>query len=527
MAKKSPVRVALDLETTGLHAEQDSIIEVAAIRFQGQTVLDRFETLVNPGRSLPYRVQRLTGITTQQLAGAPPFEAIAQQLQDFLGDLPLVGHSIPFDAGFLRRRGLARTNPLIDTFELATVLLPSLPGYTLGQVAEALGVPVAPGRHRAMVDTMLAMEVFLALHNRLQAVDLGILQDIASLDAPRNWPLLAFLRQELRDRQEQDGLLNTARRGSLGDRFAAQLGMDPRILSFAIARAGASTDPPIPTLDGDSSTITEALEQAGQSIEVSAEQTAQVDPAQPEQAHPGYTAIREAVHTAFAHHTPLLMEVTTGGSDFTVGLLPALAWLVEQDQAAEGGSGRRLVIACLHQQTARRLIETVLPQLQNALKSRLPVAYLAERGGYLCVHRWFGAALKRTSGQLTAEQGRGMAKMGLWAQQTLTGERSELTMLPQEMDAWQRISSGVERIPSVDDRAGTAYQRCLYRRKGYCFVSRAEERVKAASIVVTTHAGLLDDLSSPHSLLAAIPQRVILDADLLEDEVARWSGREF
>lgn len=527
MAKKSPVRVALDLETTGLHAEQDSIIEVAAIRFQGQTVLDRFETLVNPGRSLPYRVQRLTGITTQQLAGAPPFEAIAQQLQDFLGDLPLVGHSIPFDAGFLRRRGLARTNPLIDTFELATVLLPSLPGYTLGQVAEALGVPVAPGRHRAMVDTMLAMEVFLALHNRLQAVDLGILQDIASLDAPRNWPLLAFLRQELRDRQEQDGLLNTARRGSLGDRFAAQLGMDPRILSFAIARVGASTDPPIPTLDGDSSTITEALEQAGQSIEVSAEQTAQVDPAQPEQAHPGYTAIREAVHTAFAHHTPLLMEVTTGGSDFTVGLLPALAWLVEQDQAAEGGSGRRLVIACLHQQTARRLIETVLPQLQNALKSRLPVAYLAERGGYLCVHRWFGAALKRTSGQLTAEQGRGMAKMGLWAQQTLTGERSELTMLPQEMDAWQRISSGVERIPSVDDRAGTAYQRCLYRRKGYCFVSRAEERVKAASIVVTTHAGLLDDLSSPHSLLAAIGQRVILDADLLEDEVARWSGREF
>jgi DNA polymerase III epsilon subunit family exonuclease len=528
MAKKPPLRVALDLETTGLHAEQDSIIEVAAVKFQGQTILERFETLVNPGRSLPYRVQRLTGITTQQLAGAPPFDAVAQQLQDFLGDLPLVGHSIPFDAGFLRRRGLARMNPLIDTFELATVLLPSLPGYTLGQVAEALGVPVAPGRHRAMVDTLLAMEVFLALHSRLQAVDLGILQDLASLDAPRNWPLLAFLRQELRDRQEQDGVLNTARRGSLGDRFAAQLGMDPRILSFAIARADANAGVPTPALDGVSPIVTGTLEQTGQSIAVSAEQTEQDDPVQPEQAHPGYATVREAVHTAFAHHTPLLMEVTTGGNDFTAGLLPALEWLVEQGQADEGevSSGKRLVIACLHQQTARRLIETVIPQLQNALKSQLPVAYLAERGGYLCVHRWFGAALKRTSGQLTAEQGRGMAKLGLWAQQTLTGERGELTMLPQEMDAWQRISSGVERIPSGAEHAGTAYQRCLYRRKGYCFVSRAEERVNAASIVVTTHAGLLDDLSSPHSLLAAIPQRVILDADLLEDEVARWSGKE-
>ena len=144
-----------------------------------------------------------------------------------MGDFPLVGHSIPFDAGFLRRRGLAHNNPLVDTFELATVLLPSLTSYNLGQVAQSLGVPVAPGRHRAMVDTVLAMDVFLALYERLQAVDLGLLQDLASLDAPRNWPLLAFLRQELRERQEQDGVGNTARRGSLGDLFAAQLGLDP------------------------------------------------------------------------------------------------------------------------------------------------------------------------------------------------------------------------------------------------------------------------------------------------------------
>ena len=138
MAKKPPIRVALDLETTGLHAEQDSILEVAAIKFQGDTVLDTLETLVAPGRSIPYRVQRLTGITPQQLVGVPHFESIARNLQLFIGDYPIVGHSIPFDVAFLRRRGLVRTNPLIDTFEMATVLLPSLPSYNLGQVAEAL-----------------------------------------------------------------------------------------------------------------------------------------------------------------------------------------------------------------------------------------------------------------------------------------------------------------------------------------------------------------------------------------------------
>ena len=158
MAKKpAAIRVALDLETTGLHVEQDAILEVAAIKFQGKDVLETFETFVSPGRSIPYRVQRLTGIKPELLAGAPLFDEIKKKLQNFLGDLPIVGHSIPFDAGFLRRWGLARNNPLVDTFELATVMLPSLTSYNLGQVAESLGIKVPEDRHRAMVDTVLAM----------------------------------------------------------------------------------------------------------------------------------------------------------------------------------------------------------------------------------------------------------------------------------------------------------------------------------------------------------------------------------
>src|SRR2546430_7591115 len=233
MAKDPTIRVALDMDTTGLPVEQDAILEVAAVKFQSSEVIDAFEAFIYPGRSIPYRVQRLTGIKPEQLIGAPLFDAVAKRLQVFLSDYPIVGHSIPFDVGFLRRWGIARTNPLVDTFELATVMLPSLTSYNLGQVAESLGVQVPLDRHRAMVDTVLAMDVFLALHQRLQSVDLALLTDLASLDAPRNWPLLHFFRQELRDRQERDGVRGGLGRGSLGDRFAAQLGMDPRVLSFA------------------------------------------------------------------------------------------------------------------------------------------------------------------------------------------------------------------------------------------------------------------------------------------------------
>src|SRR5260370_39903886 len=114
MVKKPPIRVALDLETTGLHAEQDAILEIAAIKFQEATILDKMETFVSPGRSIPFRVQRLTGMTAQHVADAPNFESIAWQLQLFLGDFPIVGHSIPFDVAFCSRRGLVRTSPLSD-----------------------------------------------------------------------------------------------------------------------------------------------------------------------------------------------------------------------------------------------------------------------------------------------------------------------------------------------------------------------------------------------------------------------------
>src|SRR5579883_1023341 len=512
MARKTAIRVALDLETTGLHVEQDAILEVAAIKFQGTEILDTFESFVSPGRSIPYRVQRLTGIKPELLTGAPPFNAIAHKLQTFLGDFPIVGHSIPFDVSFLRRWGLARANPLIDTFELATVLLPSLSSYNLGQVAQTLGIQVPLDRHRAMVDTALAMKVFWVLHQRLRTVDLTLLKDLANLDAPRSWPLLHFFRQELRERQEQDGVQGRLTRGSLGDRFAAQLGMDPRVLSFSVANQQdeqqdntqpADTPPPSASLD--------SIKQIESLVEVIPEQD---EPPAPK----SYQTARMAVREALEQCKPLLIEVTIGGNDYTPAILPALEWLTEPSDETPP---RRLVIACSHQQSARRLVETILPRLQEQLKSELPVAYLAERGGYLCTHRWFGAALRRTSGELTAEQARGLAKLALWAQQTLTGERSELTLLPQELAAWERISSGVERL-----RSGDSYQRCTYRRKGYCFVSLAQERVKAATIVVTTHSGLFDDLSHAHSLLTGIDRRLILDADLLEEENARWSNAE-
>ncbi|MBX5451194.1 exonuclease domain-containing protein [Thermogemmatispora sp.] len=543
MGRKPPIRVALDLETTGLHVEQDAILEVAAVKFQGTTILDRLETLVAPGRSIPYRVQRLTGITPRQLIGVPSFEAIARKLQQFVGSFPIVGHSIPFDVSFLRRQGLAYHNQLIDTFELASVLLPSLPSYSLGYVARFLGVPSSPERHRAMADTLLAMHVFLALYERLQTIDLAALEELAHLDAPPDWPLLAFFRQELRERQREQGLQRGSIWGSLGQHFAAQLGMDPRVLSFAVARAG----PPLPVSPGaspaeharsslssssaDPAASTRTPTSALFSPEVVSDFLILAEARRSEcerKRLSGYEALRHFLYETLTHSGTALIETTLGSDDYVPLLLPVLEWL--KDATTQGGGTARpeprLLITCASAQTAYRIRDTLLPRLQEQLGTRFTVAYLAERDGYLCLHRWFGAAQVRLGSGPRSEEARAFAKFTLWVQETLTGERGELTLLPHEVSSWERICSGGEHLVASDERLGSIYERCAYRRKGYCFYQRAEERARTAQIVITTHAGLLDDLSSAQSLLSEIPYRLILDADLLEEEWSRRSGIE-
>ena len=76
--------VALDLETTGLDSNRDTIIEIGAVKFQGEDEIDIFRTFVNPGRTIPEFVQRLTGITPRQVQRAPSFPMVAGELGDFI-----------------------------------------------------------------------------------------------------------------------------------------------------------------------------------------------------------------------------------------------------------------------------------------------------------------------------------------------------------------------------------------------------------------------------------------------------------
>jgi DNA polymerase III epsilon subunit family exonuclease len=143
--------IAIDVETTGLEAGTDEIIEVAAVKFTTDTVLETFQRLIKPQHSLPLKIARLTNISEDMLANAPRFSEVAPELVRFVKSYPLVGHSIGFDLRMLQAQGMRFAQPAYDTFDMATLLMPRAPAYRLGALAAAKGI-AHEDAHRALAD---------------------------------------------------------------------------------------------------------------------------------------------------------------------------------------------------------------------------------------------------------------------------------------------------------------------------------------------------------------------------------------
>ena len=123
--------VVTDTETTGLKAEEHRVIEIGAVKVEDGDVVDRFQQLVNPQRSIPGRITKLTGITTGMVFEAPTMEEVMPAYLDFLGDGILTAHNLSFDKGFLEAEceRLGRgplSNETLCTVRLARRLLPGL-----------------------------------------------------------------------------------------------------------------------------------------------------------------------------------------------------------------------------------------------------------------------------------------------------------------------------------------------------------------------------------------------------------------
>ncbi|WP_433957760.1 PolC-type DNA polymerase III [Cytobacillus horneckiae] len=148
--------VVFDVETTGLSAVYDTIIELAAVKIYDGEIIDRFESFANPHHPLSATTINLTGITDDLVENAPEVGDVLKKFYDWAEDSVLVAHNASFDMGFLnvgyKKIGLGKaTNPVIDTLELARFLYPQMKNHRLNTLAKKFDVELTQ-HHRAIYD---------------------------------------------------------------------------------------------------------------------------------------------------------------------------------------------------------------------------------------------------------------------------------------------------------------------------------------------------------------------------------------
>jgi DNA polymerase-3 subunit epsilon len=158
----------VDIETTGGYAAAHGITEISIHIFDGNKVVEKFETLINPCQSIPYYIQAMTGITDEMVSRAPKFEEVAETIHHFLHEKIFVAHNVNFDYSFVKTHlgaaGYDINLKKLCTVRLSRKIFPGFPSYSLGNLCNSLDIQIED-RHRAGGDAAATVKVF---HKLLQ-----------------------------------------------------------------------------------------------------------------------------------------------------------------------------------------------------------------------------------------------------------------------------------------------------------------------------------------------------------------------
>jgi predicted DnaQ family exonuclease/DinG family helicase len=481
--------VSLDLETTGLDPDRDSIIEIGAVKFRSEKVLDTFSTLVRPERTIPYRIERLTGIRQEDTDDAPSVSSAVDRLARFVKDDPVIGHNIGFDLNFLRRRGVLLSSQSVDTFELASIMVPHAARYSLSRLAEELGISAEPA-HRALGDAQTARKLLLALLERVARLDIDTIEEINSLAQRSDWPL----RQVFLDVARQKA--RTAFTGSIREQLAAKgvLGEDVSGPIFASIAEEAPLEPTLEPEPLDVDLLAAMFEEQGIMA----------------QEFPGYeyrpqqVEMMRRVSQAFNEGQHLLVEAGTGTGKSLAYLLPAAQFAAT--------NGRHVVISTNTINLQDQLFLKDIPDLQRLLPFELKAALLKGRANYVCPRRL--AALRRKP-DLSVDEISVLAKILVWLPGTTTGDKAELNLRGDENLIWARLSAEDESCnPELCSHIGN------------CYFYRARQRADEAHLIIVNHSLLLSDMLAENRILPRYQHLIIDEGHHLEDAATNQLGFE-
>jgi DNA polymerase-3 subunit epsilon len=153
----------IDVETTGLTAATNRVIELAIIRVTNGEVIERYSQLINPERPIPSFIQEHTGITPKMVKNAPTFADIFPKVQSLLEGGVFVAHNASFDYSFIqeefRRQGATYVATTLCTVRLSRRLFPGYRRHGLDSIIQRFGIE-CPARHRALDDAEVVWQFY-------------------------------------------------------------------------------------------------------------------------------------------------------------------------------------------------------------------------------------------------------------------------------------------------------------------------------------------------------------------------------
>jgi len=473
--------IAFDLETTGLSPKTDRIIELGAVRFDNNgTALGEIDILVDPQMPVPLGVQRLTGLTDDDLRDqVSPTEAVAQ-LADFSAGAMLVAHGAQFDMAYCMKLApdAFASRPVLDTLTIARIVVPAAPSHGLGNLAALLGV-LHERPHRALPDAAATAKLLIQLAH-------------VAADLPRE-------------------TLQTCRRLLQGR-------SDPLKTFFDELTVGSGSDKPprpVPVESALEMAIAKRPDRGGDATEsdFAAQATALLSPEGPLAAAPSYEfrqsqmEMVQATSQALRRGQTVLIEAPTGVGKSMAYLAPLMLWSKE--------TGRRAVVATHTINLQEQLARHDAARINGVLAEPVQLAVLKGRNHYLSLRRWqrFLRRIETDGGSPFEIQF--ALKILVWLAETTTGDRGELRLGANESELWRQIRS------DSDDCLGGA---CANWRDSTCPMVAARRRAASADVVITNHSLVVNDSERQGSVLERYDALVIDEAHRLEEAAAQQLG---
>jgi predicted DnaQ family exonuclease/DinG family helicase len=460
--------VVLDLETSGIDPKSSDIIEVAMIRYEKGKEVGRYSDLIKIDYELPEIITAITSITDEMLLKkGKEKEDVLKKVEKMLKGAYLVGHNINFDFAFLQTAKVKmQISGLIDTVQLAQVMLPSAASYSLEALTDDLNISHEQ-KHRAMGDVEATSDLFEYLFKSANGLPKRLVQEIQDLAEKAEWPGGVFFGEVIGKSEGEDH--------------------NPRLQDKKLPNNPYAPKKPLP--------ISEIFGSGGflQRCKEGYE------------ARPQQVVMAENVLNAFEQGYHLICEAPTG-----VG--KSLAYLASAAYIAISNKSK-VVISTNTINLQHQLFEKDIPLLQDIYKEATNadgprVAVLKGRSHYLCLRRL--AEFKRRP-RFTTEEIILLIKILIWQYRN---DGSDIFLSRTETLVWD--------FELCADQKYCSPQKC--KAYGKCYLHEAREKAENADIIIVNHALLCSDLASGNHLLPDYQYLIIDEAHHFEEVATSQFG---